>query len=416
MKIKPGISIIAIASLCGALPALAQKTSVNGDATTNYNNGSTNYISRDRDELQSRNPEHLGDLERAKNILGAEIKDSQDHRLAKVKDLAIDLQNGRIVEVIVATGGVLGMDEALVAVPPDQFTYDAADQKLQLRADRQQLKSAPTFKMSDWEENVRQPRVEEVYQYYSSKPYFTAADSAGSNSSRSPRQLGQVERASKLMGTTVRTAQDEKLGKIENLVVDLPAGRLVEVILASGGFLGMGDELSAIPPQAFRYGIHPDVLTLDTTKDALSQAPHFKSADWQNANNPDQVSTVYRTYNVEPYFGANAVDNTAQNVRDRDTNSVTPFDQGSSQSDVDTTRQIRQQVMAADGLSVDARNVKIITRDGRVTLRGPVASDQERQTIADIAAKVASGNVDNRLQVLSNPNSNPADTTTNLNK
>jgi len=283
-----------------------------------------------------------------------------------------------------------------------------------LRADKAQLKSAPAFKLSDWQENVGQARVEEVYQYYSAKPYFTSQDQTGRNANRAPNQLGQVERASKIVGASVRNLQDEKLGKIENLVVDLPAGRVVEVILASGGFLGLGDELSAIPPQSFRNGDHPDMLTLDATKEALNRAPHFKSTDWQTANNPDQVGIVYHTYNVEPYFTTEAVDNTAQNVRERDSSSLTPLNQGSSKADIDTTREIRRQIMDDHSLSVDAHNVKIITVNGRVTLRGPVANDQEKQMISDIATKVASGNVDNQLQTLGNTTTNPADTTTNL--
>jgi hyperosmotically inducible periplasmic protein len=79
---------------------------------------------------------------------------------------------------------------------------------------------------------------------------------------------------------------------------------------------------------------------------------------------------------------------------------LTPLNQGTSPEDVDTTRQIRQQIMAINGLSVDAQNVKIITINGRVTLRGPVNSEDEKRQIADIAARVAPpANVDNQLQV-----------------
>jgi hypothetical protein len=95
--------------------------------------------------------------------------------------------------------------------------------------------------MSDWAMNVQQARVEEVYQYFATKPYFPSAE-PGRSSSRNSNLLGEVDRAGKLMGTGVRNLQDEKLGKIENLVVDLPAGRVVEVIVASGGFLGLRDE------------------------------------------------------------------------------------------------------------------------------------------------------------------------------
>jgi hypothetical protein len=209
-----------------------------------------------------------------------------------------------------------------------------------------------------------------------------------------------MQRASKLIGMPVRNMQDERIGKVENLEVDLAAGRVVEVIVASGGFLGLDNEFSAIPPQAFHQGTESNALVLDTTKEALSGAPHYKSSQWENASNPEQVEGVYHAYNVNPYFDTNAPDNTAQNVRDHSNATLTPLNQGTSAADVETSRQIRKAIIAADGLSVNARNVKIITIDGRVTLRGPVNSEDEKRRIGDIAAQVASpANVDNQLQV-----------------
>jgi len=192
------------------------------------------------------------------------------------------------------------------------------------------------------DENVRQPNVGVVYQYYNARPYFSRDDASAHTGSATAAgtasPLGGVERAGKVIGTAVDNTQNEKLGKVENLVVDLPAGRVVEVILASGGFLGLGDELSAIPPQSFHHGTEHDQFILDATKESLSRAPHFKSREWPDLNNPDNdVSAVYRAYKVDPYFTTNAVDNTAQNVRDRQDNAITPFSQGSSDSDVSTT-------------------------------------------------------------------------------
>ena len=63
----------------------------------------------------------------------------------------------------------------------------------------------------------------------------------------------------------------------------------------------------------------------------------------------------------------NAVDNTARNVRDRNDRTLTPLDQGNSQADVNTTAQIRKEIIAGKNMSVNARNVKIITIDGRST-------------------------------------------------
>jgi len=228
--------------------------------------------------------------------------------------------------------------------------------------------------------------------------------------------IGEIRRASQLVGTSVRNSQDQKLGKIENLIVDLPAGRVVEVVVSSGGFLGMGDELSDVPPQSFSRGTDSQgtdrsdrELVLDTTKENLATAPHFKSHEWPDLNKPDynHYNAVYHAYNVNPYFTTNDVDNTSQNVRDRQDNTMTPMNQGNSQADIDTTSNIRKQIMAVQGLSVNAQNVKVITRDGRVTLRGPVNSENEKQQIGNIANSVATqANVDNQLQVKGTSNIN----------
>jgi hyperosmotically inducible protein len=74
---------------------------------------------------------------------------------------------------------------------------------------------------------------------------------------------------------------------------------------------------------------------------------------------------------------------------------------------VDTTAQIRKEIMADSGMTINAENVKIITLNGHVTLRGPVNTAEEKRRIAEIANRIASaGNVDNQLEVSTTPNNN----------
>jgi osmotically-inducible protein OsmY len=97
-------------------------------------------------------------------------------------------------------------------------------------------------------------------------------------------------------------------------------------------------------------------------------------------------------------------DNTKRNARDADGNTLTPLDQGESEADRTITQQIRKQVVAHDQLSTNAKNVKIITQNGVVTLRGPVKTPEEKAAIASLASK-ASGvkRVDNQLEIEANP-------------
>jgi osmotically-inducible protein OsmY len=96
--------------------------------------------------------------------------------------------------------------------------------------------------------------------------------------------------------------------------------------------------------------------------------------------------------------GSYAADNTGQNANDE--NQATSFDQGTSEADREITQKVRQGLMDDSSLSTTARNVRVITREGKITLRGPVNSTQERSRIEAIAEGIAGmGNVRNELEL-----------------
>ena len=94
-----------------------------------------------------------------------------------------------------------------------------------------------------------------------------------------------------------------------------------------------------------------------------------------------------------------APDNSARN-KDHNT-TPTADQQPANKSDTDITRNIRQAIVADKSLSTYAHNIKIITQNGAVTLKGPVNSDEEKQTVASKAAQVVGGSdkVTNELTV-----------------
>jgi osmotically-inducible protein OsmY len=81
-------------------------------------------------------------------------------------------------------------------------------------------------------------------------------------------------------------------------------------------------------------------------------------------------------------------DDTGRNARDSDGKTLTSGDQSNSKNDVEITRQIRQAIVKDDSLSTSAHNVKIITNGGVVTLRGPVASADEKTIVAKKADSI----------------------------
>jgi hyperosmotically inducible periplasmic protein len=91
-----------------------------------------------------------------------------------------------------------------------------------------------------------------------------------------------------------------------------------------------------------------------------------------------------------------AQDNTANNKQHQ----MTADQQTNAAADRNLTAQIRKSIMADKTLSMYAHNVKIITINGMVTLKGPVKSDAEKQTVADLAVKaVGADKVTNNITI-----------------
>ena len=95
-----------------------------------------------------------------------------------------------------------------------------------------------------------------------------------------------------------------------------------------------------------------------------------------------------------------AADNTKVNERDQGKNQPTADQQKENRSDRDITQQIRQSIMKDKSLSTYAHNVKVVTQDGQVTLKGPVRSEDEKKAIEAKAAEIAGdGKVTSELNI-----------------
>jgi len=121
---------------------------------------------------------------------------------------------------------------------------------------------------------------------------------------------------------------------------------------------------------------------------ALSLAAVFCARAADDDNKPPRTPD-----NVKP-------DNTKVNERDRPADRLTADQQAQNKGDVEATAKIRQLVVKDDTLSTKAHNVKIITINGKVTLRGPVKSDGEKMSIDKKAREVVGdANVTNELEI-----------------
>ena len=112
------------------------------------------------------------------------------------------------------------------------------------------------------------------------------------------------------------------------------------------------------------------------------------------------ASSVRAEHQATIYLAASSeLDNSALNARDKGNTTLTPEDQKETKKDIKITSRIRQAVVRDKGLSIDAQNAKIITRDGVVTLRGSVANEAEKIKLQHITMKTKGVvQVDNQLE------------------
>lgn len=227
----------------------------------------------------------LGRVERANKLIGREVIGSDNQKLGKIDNFVIDLNSGRILYAVVGSGGLLGVEERRIAVPSSAFAQTESD-TVQLSVDKEKFLNGPRFTSeNERAEALGQPSyVQQVDQYY------------GRKSLSEETSFNNVQRASKLIGTKLDNASNERIGKVEDLAIDLAMGRAVYVIVSPASRLNLGDNYLALPPSTLTWNADQKALNCDIPTDKLSGAPRFSTADWSNLSNPTFALQVYSYY------------------------------------------------------------------------------------------------------------------------
>jgi sporulation protein YlmC with PRC-barrel domain len=114
--------------------------------------------------------------------------------------------------------------------------------------------------------------------------------------------------ASTLTGDNVRNLDGDKLGHLEEIVIDLDTGRVNYAVLSSGGLLGLGDKLFAVPWDLLTVDTENKEVVVDVSKETLENAPGFDKDNWPDLHDRTWVSEVYRYYGREPYWEQDALE------------------------------------------------------------------------------------------------------------
>ena len=122
----------------------------------------------------------------------------------------------------------------------------------------------------------------------------------GQDNSRGPGPY--VMAASTLEGDRVVNEQHADLGKITDIMIDVPKGRVAYAVLSFGGFLGLGDKLFAVPWNALTLDTDHKCFVLSVDREVLEQAPGFDKDNWPTMADERWATEVHTHYGVRPYW------------------------------------------------------------------------------------------------------------------
>jgi hypothetical protein len=125
---------------------------------------------------------------------------------------------------------------------------------------------------------------------------------------RAARYTDIVPAKKTVIGSRVVNAQNEDLGKIEDLVLDVGAGRIAYAVLSFGGFVGLGEKYFAIPWNAFHFNLKASRVVLNVDKKLLANAPGFDKERWPNMADSTWGNSIHKHYGYTPYWEEVSVD------------------------------------------------------------------------------------------------------------
>jgi sporulation protein YlmC with PRC-barrel domain len=110
----------------------------------------------------------------------------------------------------------------------------------------------------------------------------------------------EIMGADTLVGNDVFNPDDENLGDIKEIMLDMRTGKVGYAVLSFGGFLGMGEKLFAVPWNALTLDTENKRFVLDVEKDRLKGAPGFAKDHWPNMADQSWANEIHAYYGIEP--------------------------------------------------------------------------------------------------------------------
>jgi sporulation protein YlmC with PRC-barrel domain len=140
-----------------------------------------------------------------------------------------------------------------------------------------------------------------VYDFYGEQPWWIDRNPSATGRDAGSGKFGNVHRTSDLIGMKIENSSGEDLGKVQNVMVDLPDGRVGYVMLSPRA-AGRGGDLIAFPPMAITMGSNDRTLVTGLSADKLQSAPRVSRDDLDKLDDVSFANEVYRFYGKDVWW------------------------------------------------------------------------------------------------------------------
>lgn len=261
-------------------------------------------------------------LKKANELIGAKVINDRGERLGTIEEIVLTPDRRSVDYAVLSYDGFWGFAAKLFAVPWSEFEVKPDERVLVLsQVSKADLDKAEGFDRKNWPDKAQanwlgfermpsgaaEPREGEndtgmaaesrIDRYESSRA--AAAQTALSGDVRAGIKH---RRLSRLVGTTVRNFEGEKLGELEDIVIDVHEGSVAYAVLSMrSGFLGMSKELAAVPWSALDVVSELGTARLDTDRQTLD-AIAFKAKEFPDLEDPQYSRELHQRFNATPYW------------------------------------------------------------------------------------------------------------------
>ena len=238
---------------------------------------------------------------RARQLTGMRVEDSDGQKAGTVRNLVLNLNDGHLRYVVVASGGYLGVHATLKLVPVRFISAATAKrQTLAINATSPQWRQAPVFKYSSLE-NLANPQAAQEVSHFFENSGASAANQAKQRLATTGREPAEASRpalkfASDLIGMRVVNQKQEKIGEVLDLLVNFGEPRPAFAIISTGRLFHHGNQY-AVPLNALAR--KDNKLELDADAATLEQAPVFDDTAWQSRGDHDSPRVFRYTSSAE---------------------------------------------------------------------------------------------------------------------